>query len=297
MKVLVTGANGFLGYYLVQQLLAKDFVVIGTGKGECRLPIQHENFFYEQMDITEPFSVSVVFEKQKPGIVVHMAAMTKPDDCEQEQWKAYTVNVEGTLNLLLNAETQKCFFILVSTDFVFNGEKGNYCETDERDAVNFYGKTKVAAEEAVEEYPFDRAIVRTALVYGQSVSGRDNIAMLVKKKLEQDEKYSVFTDQVRTPTYVEDLAKGIVAIIGKRATGIFHIAGEDILTPYEIACAVAGHLKLDRQLIIPVTEKDMKQPARRPAKTDLDIEKARRELKFQPVSFAEGLRKTFPTVS
>src|SRR5256885_2181098 len=150
MKVVVTGANGFLGYYLVQQLLQKKITVVATGKGKCRLPFEtNENFFYEEMDFTDPFSVHDLFEKYSPGIVVHAGAMSKPDDCQQNQWQAYVTNVQGTLNLLVNAEEQKSFFVLVSTDFVFDGVQGMYKEDDKRDPVNFYGKTKMEAEDAV----------------------------------------------------------------------------------------------------------------------------------------------------
>src|SRR5215212_5222885 len=174
MKVLVTGANGFLGYYLVEQLLQKKFIVIATGKGNCRLPFSGSNFFYESMNITDPFSVHDIFEKYKPAVVIHAGAMTRPDDCEQDQWKAYVINVEATLTLLANAEEQKSFFILVSTDFVFDGEKGSYKEDDPTAPVNFYGKTKLEAEEAVKEYLFSWAIVRTSMVFGKNHAGRDN---------------------------------------------------------------------------------------------------------------------------
>lgn len=294
MKVLITGANGFLGYYLSQTLLSKNFTVIATAKGQCRLPIAHKNFVYEEMDFNHPFAYDI-FEKHTPEFVVHAGAMTKPDDCEKNQWNAYLVNVEGCLHVLTNAAICKSHFILLSTDFVFDGERGNYKEEDERNPVNYYGKTKLEAEQAVEEYDFDWAIVRTALVYGRSISGRDNIVTLVRKKLENNEPYQVFTDQLRAPTYVEDVAGGICLIIEKKAKGVFHVAGEDVLTPYEIACEVADYLQLNRQLIIPVTKEILQQPAIRPTKTQLDIQKAKQLLGFQPTSFKDGLSKTFAT--
>jgi dTDP-4-dehydrorhamnose reductase len=296
MKVLITGANGFLGHYLAEKLLDGGYNVMATGKGDCRLPFTaRKNFSYAGMDFADPFSVDAVFAGYRPEVVVHAGAMSKPDDCELDQWKAYVINVEGTLNTLANAGEQKSFFIYISTDFVFDGEKGNYEESDLCAPVNFYGKTKLLAEEATGEYSFEKAIVRTALVYGKNYAGRDNLLTLVKKKLENNEAYSVFEDQSRTPTYVEDLAEGIVAIIQKRATGVYHISGKDILTPYEMACAVADHLNLDASLIKPVTAKDFIQPAKRPGKTNFIIEKAKRELNFNPRSFGEGLKKTFGT--
>lgn len=294
MRILVTGANGFLGNYLVQQLLQKQYPVIATGKGECRLSFTGvDNFDYEPMDFTDPFAVHDLFEKYQPSVVVHAGAMSKPDDCEKEQWQAYFINVEGTVTLLTNAEAYRSFFVFVSTDFVFDGEKGMYSETDIPSPVNFYGKTKLEAEEIVKEYAFDWAIARTVLVYGKPLAGRSNILSIVKEKLEKGEEYSVVNDQVRTPTYVEDLAAGIVAIIEKKATGIYHLSGADILTPYEMAIKAADFLKLNKSLLKKVTAADFTQPAKRPPKTGFNIEKAKRELDYQPRSFDEGLAKTF----
>ena len=293
MHVLITGANGFLGYYLVDQLLKKNFSVIATGKGESRLPFTGNNFVYKVMDFTDPFSVDAVFNEYKPGVVVHAGAMGKPDECEMNQMLAYVVNVEGTVNLLLNAEEQESFFVFVSTDFVFDGEKGMYTEEDAPRPINYYGRTKMEAEEAVKDYPFDWCIVRTVLVYGKNYSGRNDILSIVKDKLEKGEEYSVVDDQLRTPTYVEDLAKGIVAVIEQKAKGIFHISGKDVLTPYQMAIKTADHFGLNKSLIKKVTAAEFSQPAKRPPKTGFVIERARKELGYEPLSFDEGLKKTF----
>ena len=294
MKILITGANGFLGHYLAQQLLEKKYSVIATGKGDCRLPFKEDECFqYITMDFTDPFAVHDVFEKYKPDVVVHAGAISKPDECQLEQWQAYITNVEATVTILLNAEEQKSFFVFLSTDFVFDGEKGMYKEDDEPAPVNFYGKTKLEAEDAVKEYEHGWAIVRTVLVYGKPLAGRSNILSIVKDKLEKGEEYPVVDDQMRTPTYVEDLAAGIVLIIEKKANGIYHLSGSDVLTPYEMACKAADYLGLNKSLIKKVTAADFSQPAKRPLKTGFIIDKAKKELGYMPVSFDEGLAKTF----
>jgi len=294
MKILITGANGFLGYYLVEQLLAKKFSVIATGKGECRLPFTHDlNFQWLTMDFTDPFSIHDVFGNIKPDVVVHSGAMSKPDECEVDQMKAYLVNVEGTVQLLINSEELKSFFVFLSTDFVFDGERGMYSEEDVPRPVNYYGRTKLEAEEAVKEYEHDWAIVRTVLVYGKNHSGHNNLLKIVREKLEKGEEYNVFDDQVRTPTYVEDLAKGIVSIIERKATGVFHLSGKDVLTPYQMTIKTAEYLKLDSSAIKKVTAASFSQPAKRPLKTGFIIDKARKELGYEPISFEEGLKKTF----
>jgi len=294
MKVLITGANGFLGQYLAVQLLEKKYTVIATGKGDCRLPFAgNNNFQYVPMDFTDPFAVHDVFEKYRPEIVVHAGAMTKVDECELEQWQTYLVNVEGTITMLLNAEEQKSFFIFVSTDFIFDGTEGDYTEDAIANPVNFYGKTKAEAEDAVKEYEHNWSIVRTSLVYGKPLAGRNNILTVVKEKLEKGEEYSVVDDQVRTPTYVEDLAAGIVSIIEKKAGGIYHLAGTNVLTPYEMACKTADYFQLDKSLIRRVTAANFSQPARRPLNTSFNIAKAIKELDYNPIPFEEGLGKSF----
>ncbi len=294
MKILVTGANGFLGFYLIRHLLELKYTVIATGKGECRILFStYENFVYIPMDFTDPFAVHDVFEKFRPEIVIHAGAMSKPDECEQNQWTAYIVNVEGTVTLLTNAAEQKSFFLFVSTDFIFNGMKGMYAEEDEPAPLNYYGKTKLDAEEAVREYEHDWAIIRTVLVYGKPVMSRSNLLTVVKEKLEKGEMYSVFDDQKRTPTYVEDLASGIEKVIEKRAKGIYNICGKDFMSPYEMAFKTATFLGLEKDLLKKINASDLLQPAKRPAITGLDITKATKELGYQPVSFEEGLRKTF----
>jgi dTDP-4-dehydrorhamnose reductase len=294
MTILITGANGFLGYYLTQQLLQNKHTVIATGKGKCRLPyLDNPNFSYAVMDITDPFSVHDVFTLYKPEAVVHGAAISKPDDCEQNQMQAYMVNVEGTVTTMLNAAEHKSFLVFVSTDFVFDGATGMYSEDDPPHPVNYYGKTKLEAEEAVREYESDWAIVRTIMVYGTPVLSRSNILSIVKEKLERGETYKVVDDQVRTPTYVEDLAAAIVRIIEKQATGIYHISGTDVMTPFEMACKTADLLDLDKSKIIRVKSSDFANAAMRPPVTGFNIEKAKTRLGFQPLSFTEGIRRMF----
>ena len=291
-SVLITGANGFVGYYLTEQLLSKGYRVIATGKGACRLPFNEENFIYYSVDFTNQQQVADVLSLAKPNIIVHGGAISKPDVCEQNKELAFLSNVTGTIYLLKEAAKLKAHFIFVSTDFVFSGEKGFYKEDDERVPVNYYGQTKLLAEDEVMQYPYDWSIVRTVLVYGKSFTGRDNIVTNTAKALQEGRSLKIFDDQVRTPTYVEDLVSGMVAMVEKGAQAIYHLSGEDVRTPYQIAVETGKYLGLDTSLITPVKAEEFYQPAKRPPRTIFDISKARKNLDFQPISFEEGLKRT-----
>lgn len=291
--VLVTGINGFTGHYLAHELVTNGYRVIGTGKGACRLTLSDQQFIYEPLDFTVEDQVQHIFENYKPSIVVHSGAMTKPDDCELNREAAYDVNVTGTKHLLQTAAGYPCFFAYVSTDFIFRGDQEIYTEEDEGNPVNYYGETKLLAEQEVKQYPFDWSIIRTSLVYGNPKAGRQNILTNVAAALRKGQILNMYHDQWRKPTYVENLAQGITAVIHNKAKGIYHFSGEEVFTPYQLACAVADYLKLDKSLINSVTAQTFKQPALRPPATLFDLSKVKRELQYQPVSFEEGLRRTF----
>jgi dTDP-4-dehydrorhamnose reductase len=290
--ILITGANGFLGRYLCE-LLRTDYKIIATGKGDSRLSYKHSNLYYEKLDFTNEGDVKEILQKHHPNFIIHAGAMSKPDECELNKEQAWLTNVVSTQYLLRQASLLKCFFVFISTDFIFDGEKGMYKEGDEPGPVNYYGETKLVAEKEVKEYSFEWSIVRTVLVYGHPRSGRDNILTVVTKGLQKGETLRIFDDQLRTPTYVEDLANAIKTIIEKKVTGVFHVSGEDKLSPYEMAIAVANYLGLDASLIEKTNGESFQQPAKRPAKTGFNISRAKDELNFIPTSFLEGLRKTF----
>ena len=292
IKVLVTGANGLLGQHLVKQLQESGFAVVATGRGPSRLPFTEvETYRYIEADLTNGQAMNDLMYRERPAIVVHAGAMTQVDDCEQQQDACFEANVQSTAQLLVAAEEYAEFFIFVSTDFVFNGENGNYAEGDPLTPLSWYGFTKVQAESTVETSDIPWAIVRTCLVYGNTAGGtRSNIISWVKNSLEAGKEIRVVNDQLRTPTYVEDLARGIILIIQQKATGIFHIAGKDLLTPYDMAMATADHFNLNKELISKADASTFTQPARRPLKTGLDIGKARKRLGFEPISFEEAMR-------
>lgn len=290
MKVLITGANGLLGQKLVE-LMTKDTTleIIATARGANRLPSK-EGYSFTSMDITNEDEVLSTISQHKPDVVINTAAMTNVDQCELEREAGWHANVDSVENLVKACEQNNCFLLHLSTDFIFDGTKGPLTEEEEPNPVNYYGEGKLAAEKLVVQSSLKWAIARTVLVYGVVADmSRSNIILWVKNSLEQGKPIKVVDDQWRTPTLAEDLAQGCYLIAKKKAEGVFNISGKDMLTPYDMAIKVRNYFNLDGSLISRADSSTFSQPAMRPPKTGFVIDKARKELGYEPHSFDEGI--------
>jgi dTDP-4-dehydrorhamnose reductase len=289
MKVLVTGANGLLGQKLTV-LLEKDDTVqlISTARAKLNFHLTRAEFV--ALDITNAESVDKVVSKTRPDVVINTAAMTQVDQCESEHELCWLNNVTAVENLVKACEKNNVRLIHISTDFIFDGSHGPLDESAKPNPLSYYGESKLAAEEVVIKSKTDWAILRTVLVFGvMKDMSRSNIVLWVKKSLEEGKAINVVNDQWRTPTLAEDLAMGCYLAATKKAKGIYNISGDEMLTPYDIAIRTADFFKLDKSLIKSADSSTFKQPAQRPPKTGFIINKARRELGFNPHSFDEGL--------
>ena len=284
-----------LGQELITLLLQREHIVIAASKGPSRLQSSiATRLTYQDLDITDGLAVQKVITEFKPDAIIHAAAMTQVDECELNKIDCYNINVTATRFLVEAAKEVNAKLLYVSTDFIFDGSAGPYGEEDEPKPLNYYGSTKLSAETEVMESGLHWAIARTVLVIGNAVGTRSNIISWVKEKLSKGERIKVVNDQFRTPTFTEDLAMGILLILEKNARGIYHISGKDLLTPYDIALKTAAHFRLDNSLIEKADVTSFSQPAVRPPRTGFHIDKARRDLGYEPLSFDEGLEKFFP---
>jgi dTDP-4-dehydrorhamnose reductase len=291
MKILITGANGLLGQKLVRLLLDKGEQIVATSHGESRLGYLNSDFSYVQMDICDRDQVLDVITSQQPDVVVNTAAMTNVDQCETEQEACLQLNVESVKYLVEACKEVDAFLVHLSTDFIFDGEAGPYKETDQANPVSFYGQSKLDAEEIVQASDINWSILRTVLVYGITPGmSRSNIILWVKKSLEEGKELKIVDDQWRTPTLAEDLAMGCYLSATHQKKGIFNISGKDLLTPYDMAMKTCEFFDLDKSLITKVDGSTFSQTAKRPPKTGFILDKARRELGYEPVSFEEGIK-------
>lgn len=289
-KILITGANGLLGQKLVEGLSANANVkLIATARGENRNSIK-SGYEYYRLDVTSAADVSHLLQKIHPDVVIHTAAMTNVDACELNHSASYLHNVEAVKHLADTCEKLNIHLIHISTDFIFDGLNGPYDELAEPHPISYYGACKLEAEQIVAKLRTPWAILRTILVFGIIDKGsRSNVVLWVKNNLEQGKTIHVVNDQFRTPTLAEDMAQGCILAAMKGATGIYNIAGPEMMSIYELAIRVADFFQLDKSLILPSDSSGINQPAKRPPRTGLNIEKACRELGYTPHSFSESL--------
>lgn len=289
MRILVTGSNGLLGQKLVR-LLDGDPAIQLIATSRNSLPPGLKRGIFHALDVTQQDQVNRVIQDTRPDAIIHTAAMTQVDQCESERAACWLNNVTAVGHLVESCTGTDIHLIHLSTDFIFDGSNGPLDESAVPHPISYYGESKLAAEHLMTSSPIRWTIARTVLVYGYNPGmSRTNIVLWVKKSLEDKKTIQVVDDQWRTPTLAEDLATGCFLIARKGATGIYHVSGDQMMTPYQIALETADFFGLDKDLIKRADSSTFTQPAKRPPKTGFIIEKAKRELGYQPHPFREGL--------
>lgn len=285
MRILITGSNGFLGHKLIEKLANKPRVsVLGISKSENRNPdLPADNF--QQIDIAELDALTGILESFKPSHIIHTAAITSVESCENNPENCELVNVLTTEIIAQYCKKQGCHLTFISTDFVFDGHNGPYREDDATNPCNAYGRSKLEAELRIIQSGCRHAILRTILVYGVIADkNRSNIVLWAKNKLSAGESISVVDDQWRMPTWVDDLADACLLSVDKNGQGIFHISGNQLFSILEFVRQVAQFWALDTKLITAISAEAIGQADNRPPKTGFILTKSRQELDFQPTT-------------
>lgn len=281
-----------LGQKLIKLLVSKkDWEVFAFSRGDNRLQGK-EGYTYYSIDLENVEELEELLNEIHPDFLVHTAAMTNVDACELNPEECDKMNVEVVEHLVRILKPLQTHLIHLSTDFVFSGFKGSYyTEDDLPDPVNHYGHSKLRSEEVIQNSGISHSILRTVLVYGL-VDGNDrsNVVLWVKNSLEQKRDIRVVTDQLRMPTYAEDLAEACWLAIDKRATGVFNVSSSELISIYDLALEVAETFDLDKSLIHPVETEQLSLAARRPASTGLDLSRSVRVLHLPLHSFQERLQ-------
>lgn len=268
--ILVVGANGMLGQDLMGLLGER-------GRG-VDLP---------DIDITDMVSVQQVLTTLRPKVVINCAAYTDVDGCESNTETAMQVNGEGVAFLALVTREIGAKLVQVSTDYVFDGSKGSpYREDDLQQPLNIYGESKLAGELNVDINP-DNLLVRTQWLYG--LHGKNFVETMLKLGQEKTE-LTVVDDQIGSPTWTMDLARGIIALIDKDCRGTYHCANSGHTSWNGFAKAIFDEAGLPVQ-VLPMTTEQLNRPARRPLYSTLDCSKLVADTGFEPQPWHEALKR------
>ncbi len=287
MRLLITGASGLLGTKL-SELAVKE------GHEVYSAYYQHKPLYGVpiRLDISDSNSVEKAFMRIMPESVVHAAALTDVDKCETLKELAWSTNVEGTRNIAESCRNLNAFLIFISTDYVFDGERGVYKETDKPSPINNYGLTKLKAEQIVKNSTEDYCIARGSVIYGAIRStGKANFALWLIEKLNAKEKVGIVTDQWNSPTLNTNLAAMILEVLERRLTGTFHLAGFSRLSRYEFANHLARTFGLNAKLLRSATTREMLWLAKRPKDSSLNVDRAVQTLRNKPLEIGEALAK------
>ncbi|OLC77300.1 MAG: hypothetical protein AUH83_04830 [Deltaproteobacteria bacterium 13_1_40CM_4_68_19] len=276
MTTVVAGANGLVGSRIVARLLEAGEGVLASGRGPRRFDA---GAAYVEVDLSvEPEKLARLIESAQPDGVINAAAMTDVDGCEKSPREAWALNVRAVEVAALACARTGARLTAVSTDYVFDGVKGSYTEDDPPNPRGVYARTKRSGEEAALILAADVAVCRVAVVYSGRPGAKKTFAATALESLRAGKPVKAFTDQVVSPTLADNAAEMVIGVHRSGAQGLFHCAGATEISRLDFCRALAGKLRADESLIVPVRVADLKLPAPRPLRCGLRVDKVRRLL-------------------
>ena len=276
---MITGAEGQLGKAL-QIGLTDKFNILSTTRQPTQLAKNQRNV--QKLDITDKENISNVLESFKPDIIINCAAYTNVDGSEINKDLAHQVNVEGLRNLIQLSDINT-YLIQISSDYVFDGDSGPYSEDEHTFPVNYYGKTKLEAENILRGTRRKWAIFRPNVLYSSDIFSKGNFFAWIYKSLLKKDSISVVTDQISNPTFNQQFVRAIFQCIIMDFEGILHIGSDDYMSRYEFALDIAKVFGFDSDLITKIdtdslTQKVKSYIAKRPLHSGLVVSKIEKEL-------------------
>ena len=283
-KLLVTGASGFLGWNICQ-VAKSEWEVYGTYNSS---PVTDSGVKFIKTDLTVLGDLKEVWEEIKPDAVIHAAAASKPNFCEENPDISHKINVVAAGDMASLCGAAGIPYVFTSTDLVFDGLNPPYRETDLVCPINTYGGQKVKAEgEILARYP-KAAICRMPLMYGIASPHGGSFIQGFIKTLKSGNCLNLFEDEFRTPVSGTTAARGLLLAIEKKVNGILHLGGKQRISRYEFGLLMAQVLDLPADRITPGKQQDVKSIAPRSPDTSLDSSQAF-DLGYQPPSIMEEL--------
>jgi dTDP-4-dehydrorhamnose reductase len=275
MRILVTGVPGLLSADLIPILRSRHEVV------PCSLP---------DLDITDPDAVQRILPRYSPDLVINCAGYTNVDGAESHPAAARQVNALGAGHLAASCRDLDIPLLQISTDYVFDGQsRVPYRPGDPPRPLNAYGQTKWEGEGLVTGLLKKYFILRTSSLYGKD---GPNFVRTILEKAREGRPFSVVTDQVMSPTWAANLSRGILELIESEKYGTYHLTDrtEGGISWYDFAQAILRTIGSNLELR-PITARELKRPAIRPAYSVLDIRDFTKAIGFQPLFWEEALRQ------
>ena len=266
MRVLVTGASGQLGSYLLRELVGSSHEVVAwSGARTGAL----QGVTLQSVDLTASDCVSAAFTAARPDVVIHAGAMASVAECLRDPPRARLVNVQGTALLATLSEQTRTRLIFVSTDLVFDGEKAPYSESDIPAPLSVYGRTKAEAELAVTAARMG-LVVRMSLLYGISVCGRPSFFDQQISALRERRSMTLFDDEWRTPLFLDTAAQALAALAQSECVGLLHVGGPERMSRFEMGQRTARALGLDPSVLVAARRSEARFTEPRPRDVSLD---------------------------
>ena len=287
-RIFITGANGMLGQRLVESLCSEENIELLTTSQEPQAFFSSAE--YVSCDITNREHIKNLIFEFYPDFIINTAAFTNVDASETERENAWKVNVKGVEYLAESCRVMDARLIHISSDYIFDGSKGPYTEKDKPNPLGYYGRTKLAGENALRISGAMYTILRTNVLYGMARNSRPDFVRWAISKLKSRQEIRIVTDQFNNPTFTEDLVSAIRKIIEYRRQGIYNIGGKEFLSRYEFARLISEYFDLDNSLIIPISTGELNQTAQRPLRSGLVTLKAETELGYKPHNIRDSLR-------
>ncbi len=282
LRYLITGASGQLGSHLLGELHGRAHLIAWSGsrRGELfGVPLIPVDFTNEKEIVT-------AFAAARPEVVIHCAALARIADCQREPVRAQQINVAATAVLATESARLGARFVMVSTDLVFDGERGGYRPDEVTSPLSVYGRTKRDAELVALATP-RTAVARLSLLYGPSLNGRTSFFDEQTSALRMGRNVTLFTDEWRTPLDLPTAAQALATLAASDVTGILHIGGPERLSRYEMGLRLAASLGVNSSVIIAATRDSA--PGAEPRPRDVSLDSARWRAAFPAIPWPRYL--------
>lgn len=286
MRIVVTGGSGMLGHCLMRRA-APRHQVFGTYHTH---PVEISGCNLAQLDITDEQMVDSMVKSLRPDVVIHTAALTDVDACERAPEKARRINSDGTAIVAKATEQSGAHLIYISTDYVFDGSKGNYVETDRPNPVNEYGASKYLGEECAQHTCPTTTIIRTTM-FGLKLPPQVGMMESMVAALREGKSITRFVDQYFSALYTGQLNEVILRMAELRVAGVFHVGSLKKISRFEFSKEVARVFSCEAAEIHPGPFRQMEGLARRPQDTSLVSDKISDQLGIAPLAVHDGLHQ------